>query len=70
MKAISIPEKNEDSIKHKIIILMAMDYFLGLLLSNFLANFLLKKNIKTANPAMIKLNQGVSLSVFNFVNPS
>jgi hypothetical protein len=61
MKAISIPEKKAQKNKHSIIILISISYgYLLALLSNFLANFLLKKNIKIATAAIIKLSHGDS----------
>ena len=46
-----------------------MAYELGFLSSNFFEKLLLKKNIKIATTAIIKLNHGDS-SVFNFMIPS
>jgi len=46
-----------------------MAYELGFLSSNFFEKLLLKKNIKIATTAIIKLNQGDS-SVFSLVKPS
>jgi hypothetical protein len=64
MKAISIPEKKADSIKHNIIILISIFYFELFLASNFLANFLLKKNIKTDKIAIPKKRKCSSESTF------
>jgi hypothetical protein len=64
MNAISIPEKNADSIKHNMIILISIFYFELFLLSNFLANFLLKKNINTDNKAIARKRKCSSVPSF------
>jgi hypothetical protein len=62
MKAISIPEKNAHNIKQLMIIVISMFYFELFLASNFLANFLLKKNIKTESAAIAKNRKCSSVS--------
>ena len=59
-----VTEKNADSIKHNIIILISIVYFDSFLASNFLANFLLKKNIKTDKIAIAKKRKCSSLASF------